>query len=428
MRTMRIEVSRAGAKSLITEDRMRVDVELEFYLRVQPTVDGVATAAQAIGSKSLSPDGVRNLLEGRFIDAIQATARDLHDGFAARQARRVRAHDPRIGAREPRPQRAAARVGVADAHGPGGVRLARRQQRVQRGRPAQARRDHRDEQEEARRDRGRRRRLGAPDPARGDQAAPRACRARRRRRRSASASRSKSSRRRATPTRRGRASSRPWPPRAARIEREQETRVAEIQKQRELRRLEIEAQLNSEVRKIDSSIALSRKHAEEAQARRRRPSCARTEIVLAQEQLQTERERAVAERSREIALKREQERGEVETSKARERDRGAADDGASAEASGDDDARRGAAHPSHRRIGGHARADRGRELAHRRADAHAARAAPARPHARDHRPDDEAGREDRQHPHPSGDRLRRLRRTRGRRRRRRAATPRSARR
>ena len=102
MRTMRIEVSRAGAKSLITEDRMRVDVELEFYLRVQPTIDGVATAAQAIGSKSLSPDGVRNLLEGRFIDAIQATARDLHDGLAARQARRVRPHDPRVGAREPR--------------------------------------------------------------------------------------------------------------------------------------------------------------------------------------------------------------------------------------------------------------------------------------------------------------------------------------
>ena len=91
MRTMRIEVSRAGAKSLITEDRMRVDVELEFYLRVQPTVDGVATAAQAIGAKSLSPDGVRNLLEGRFIDAIQATAAALHDGLAARPARRVRA-------------------------------------------------------------------------------------------------------------------------------------------------------------------------------------------------------------------------------------------------------------------------------------------------------------------------------------------------
>ena len=55
MRTMRIEVSRTGAKSLITEDRMRVDVELEFYLRVQPTVDGVATAAQAIGSQVAQP-------------------------------------------------------------------------------------------------------------------------------------------------------------------------------------------------------------------------------------------------------------------------------------------------------------------------------------------------------------------------------------
>ena len=101
---------------------------------------------------------------------------------------------------------------------------------------------------------------------------------------------------------------------------------AEIEKQRELRKLEIEAQLNSEVRKVDSSIALAAKHAEEARAQAQ-AELARTEIVLAQEQLQTERERAVADRSREIALKREQERGEVETSKAAERDRGAADDG-----------------------------------------------------------------------------------------------------
>ena len=91
MRTMRVEVSRAGAKSLITQDRMRVDAELEFYLRVQPTVDGVATAAQAIGSKSLGPEGVRNLLEGRFIDAIQATAAGLTmDSLHDRRAEFVR--------------------------------------------------------------------------------------------------------------------------------------------------------------------------------------------------------------------------------------------------------------------------------------------------------------------------------------------------
>jgi flotillin len=101
----------------------------------------------------------------------------------------------------------------------------------------------------------------------------------------------------------------------ARIEREKETRLAEIQKQRELRRIEIEAQLSSEVRKVDSSITLAQKHAEEARAQAEAEK-ARIEIVLAQEKVQTERERAVAERSREIALKREQERGEVETSKA----------------------------------------------------------------------------------------------------------------
>ena len=74
MRTIRIEVRRVGEKSLITEDRMRVDAELEFYVRVQPSVEGIATAAQALGARAFTPDGIRNLLEGRFVDAVQAVA------------------------------------------------------------------------------------------------------------------------------------------------------------------------------------------------------------------------------------------------------------------------------------------------------------------------------------------------------------------
>ena len=74
MRTMRIEVRRTGDKSLITVDRIRIDVELEFYVRVQPNVDGVATAAQALGARTLNPEGIRNLLEGRFVDALQSVA------------------------------------------------------------------------------------------------------------------------------------------------------------------------------------------------------------------------------------------------------------------------------------------------------------------------------------------------------------------
>ena len=62
MRTLRVEVKRAGEKSLITEDRMRVDAELEFYVRVQPSIEGVATAAQALGSKAFTPDAILSIL------------------------------------------------------------------------------------------------------------------------------------------------------------------------------------------------------------------------------------------------------------------------------------------------------------------------------------------------------------------------------
>src|SRR5580704_3419687 len=87
MRTLRIEVRRAAEKSLITEDRMRVDVELEFYVRVLPSPEGIATAAQALGAKSFTPDGIRNLLEGRFVDAIHAVAaRQTMDSLHERRA------------------------------------------------------------------------------------------------------------------------------------------------------------------------------------------------------------------------------------------------------------------------------------------------------------------------------------------------------
>jgi flotillin len=97
---------------------------------------------------------------------------------------------------------------------------------------------------------------------------------------------------------------------SARIARERDTRAAEIEKGRELRRLEIEAQLGSEMRKADSAIALAAKHADEARAQAL-AELARTEVILAQEKVQTDRERAVADRSREIAMKRVVEAGEV---------------------------------------------------------------------------------------------------------------------
>src|SRR4029079_16160111 len=92
-------------------------------------------------------------------------------------------------------------------------------------------------------------------------------------------------------------------------------RALELAKQRELRKLEIESQLNSEMRKVDSAIQLAAKHAEEAKAQAEAER-ARADMVLAQEYVQTERERAMADRSRELAIKRVTEEGEVEAAKA----------------------------------------------------------------------------------------------------------------
>ena len=74
MRTIYVDVSRQGEKSLLTSDRLRVDINVSFHVRVVPTVDGIATAAQTVGARSLSQNRLSEFLNGRFIDALQAVA------------------------------------------------------------------------------------------------------------------------------------------------------------------------------------------------------------------------------------------------------------------------------------------------------------------------------------------------------------------
>ena len=73
MKTMRLEVERAGERSIITKDRLRIDTTAEFYVRVQPSDEGVATAAQALGGKVRASD-VEDLLEGKLVDALLSVA------------------------------------------------------------------------------------------------------------------------------------------------------------------------------------------------------------------------------------------------------------------------------------------------------------------------------------------------------------------
>ena len=55
MNTLRLEVRREANQALITRDRMRVDVTAEFYVRVKPTSESIATAAQTLGMRPCRP-------------------------------------------------------------------------------------------------------------------------------------------------------------------------------------------------------------------------------------------------------------------------------------------------------------------------------------------------------------------------------------
>ncbi|MEO1775536.1 MAG: flotillin domain-containing protein [Pseudomonadota bacterium] len=74
MKTLRLEVRRTGEGSLITKDRMRVDVGVEFYVSVQATEDGIAKAAQTLGDKTFNIEGLREMIEGKLVDGLRAVA------------------------------------------------------------------------------------------------------------------------------------------------------------------------------------------------------------------------------------------------------------------------------------------------------------------------------------------------------------------
>jgi len=77
MNTLRLEVHRAREKSLITKDRMRIELEVEFYVRVVPTIEAVATAARTLGNRTMNPENLRDLIQGRFVDAMGAVAASM---------------------------------------------------------------------------------------------------------------------------------------------------------------------------------------------------------------------------------------------------------------------------------------------------------------------------------------------------------------
>ena len=88
MQTMRLEVNRHGEQALITKDRLRVDVGVEFYVSVEPTEESIARASQTLGRRTFEADKLRDLIEGKLVDtlrsvAAQQTMDELHEARGA---------------------------------------------------------------------------------------------------------------------------------------------------------------------------------------------------------------------------------------------------------------------------------------------------------------------------------------------------------
>ncbi len=74
MNTLVLPVVRRDNEALITLDRLRIDVKAEFYVRVRPDATAIAMAAQTLGQRTMQPELLKDLVEGKFVDALRSVA------------------------------------------------------------------------------------------------------------------------------------------------------------------------------------------------------------------------------------------------------------------------------------------------------------------------------------------------------------------
>lgn len=315
MRTMRLDVRRTGEKSLMTEDRLRLDIEMDIYVRVEPSIDGVATAAQALGARALTPEELKNLFEGRFVDAVQSVvaARTMdwlheHRGEFVRQVAEILAPSlaqnglklesasltrldqaplssldennafNAVGMRKLAEIIASNKKKRAEIEADADVSV-RQTQLSGLKRKLEIEREQSQAQIEQTLLVEKLKASSAADTETARQASQQASE-------------------------------------QARIQRELEVKLSEIERDRELREREVQALLSAETTKIESQIALSKKRSAEMAAQAE-TELARKKVVAAQESVQAEKEKLAAERERETALIRVQQ--EVQTSDERTR-------------------------------------------------------------------------------------------------------------
>jgi uncharacterized membrane protein YqiK len=72
--TMAIEIERTEQNALLTKDPQYADIKAIFYIKVNPTVDGIVDAARTIGSKQVDAGAVKTLVDAKLDGALRDVA------------------------------------------------------------------------------------------------------------------------------------------------------------------------------------------------------------------------------------------------------------------------------------------------------------------------------------------------------------------
>jgi uncharacterized membrane protein YqiK len=72
--TMAIEIERTEGNALLTIDPQYADIKVIFYIKVNPTVEGIIDAARTIGSKQVDANAVKQLVDAKLDGALRDVA------------------------------------------------------------------------------------------------------------------------------------------------------------------------------------------------------------------------------------------------------------------------------------------------------------------------------------------------------------------
>ena len=315
MRTSKLEIERLGSDSVITRDRLRVDVGAEFYIRVEATEEGVTTAAQALAGKTFRASDLAETLEGKLVNAMLSVAagysmeslQDERANYTADVSRMLGEDLAQNGLRlesvsltrlDQTPFHA---LDENNAFNALGMRRLAEIIATNRKERAEIESDAEVSVHQSQLNTTKRKLLLSQEEEEAVIAQQREIETARAASQADIAEEQSSSERRRE---------------AARIAREREVRLSEIERDRALRREQLDSELSTETAEIDNAVALAAKRIEQAAAETE-AQAARAREAEAEELVQTARETATAEREKALALIRAAEQSEVDDTRVR---------------------------------------------------------------------------------------------------------------